>query len=63
MELKLYCNNCGVELSDSNQEICENCGSSITKNELVKETSQNPTVFRDVSNEKPEKQRRRHRCC
>ena len=63
MSLTLKCDNCGVEVRDPNQEICEICGGLITPNKVVKEASEAPTVIRNISNEKPEKQRRRHRCC
>ena len=63
MSIILKCDKCGVEVNDPNQEICEICGGAITTNELIKETTQNPTVIRNVSDKKTVIQRRRHRCC
>ena len=59
----MYCSYCGVEISDPNQKICENCGTTILTTDTTKEVQKDTQVVNDPSVGNFIRKRRRWGCC
>lgn len=60
--IQLYCKYCGAKLMDENQNVCENCGNILPRNEDRKNVNQPTSVIKE-GNMSNVKIRKRRGCC